>query len=352
MDDIVRIKNLVPGTLIYKGQARTTFKLNIYLYDSQTVEVKNFSKVSQLIGWLTSEAIDIKNKVLWVDVIGINHTEEIELIGHHFNLDNLLLEQVIGITKYSSFEHNEHYIFADLQMITKSEKAINNDNISIYVRDNLVLSFSENPSIVFKPISERVVDNIGSVRQRSSYYLFYALLDGLVDNYLDVMAFVKHDILILEEKIVNEEQLDIRNIHANRKRLLHFKLAFSAFHQLVDLMRDDVRFQFTEKRVAHVSNLQNHLNELSNELLLQQETINVLYENHMLNNSNDMNSIMTTLTLFSAIFIPLSFLTGIFGMNFAQIPGMNEPNAFFFFLIGCGVMAISMLTFFKVKKWF
>lgn len=348
----MRIRNLVPGTLIYKGQEKHEFQLNISLYNEQSIITKTFSKAMEFVGWINSKEVDVKGKVLWVDVVGINHTEEIEAIGQYFNLDNLLLEQVLNITKYSSFEHNSQYVFGDLQMIYQENKGIVNKNISLYVSDGIVLSFGESTSRLFEAIRHRIIDSMGIVRSQNAFYLFYSLLDVLVDNYLDVMAFVKHDIVVLEEKIVNEEQLDIKRIHANRKRLLHFKLAFTAFHRLVELMKRDVRFEFTEKKIAHVSNLHNHLNELSNEMLLQQETINVLYENHMLNNSNDMNSIMTTLTLFSAVFIPLSFLTGIFGMNFSVIPGINEPNAFFYFLIGCGSMAVGMLAFFKIKKWF
>lgn len=344
-----RIRNLVPGTLVYKGDSKKTIDIECIDYDNESYKEAKFSSAKTFSE--AYESLSISKGVRFIIVTGLGNVPEIEALGRTFGLNNLMLEQVLNITKYSSFIYEEDYIFADLQMIYFERKIIQNENISIYAIDNTVIVFQERKNDILRPLKERLKMNQGTVRQRSAYYLYYALLDLLVDNYLDVMGFIRLDILQLEEMIVNEQSLDKKSIHSNRKRLLHFKLAIGAFEKIIQKMTADKRFKFDEKD-GHVRNLESHLKEVANELILQTETVDALYENYMLNNSDDMNAIMTTLTLFSAIFIPLSFLTGLFGMNFQYIPGLEHPFSFMYFGLACLVMVTGMLTFFKVKKWF
>lgn len=349
LDDKLRIRNLVPGTLVPK-EHHQEIRIEFSYYNETTFGQETFGSVKDLMG--TLEKMEVKDAVYWIKVIGLGNTRELEALGNIFGIDNLLLEQVVNITKYSSYRYEGSSLFADLQLIFLEKDAINNDNISLFLKDHILISFSENTVDPFQPLMGRIEESKGIIRQMNSHYLFYSVLDLLADNYLDVMAHLKYDIMNLEEKVVNEEGLDIRKIHNIRKRLLHFKLALGAFEKMALQMEGDIAFKFQSEKGRHINNLNSHLRELGNEILLQQETVNVLYENYMLNNSNDMNAIMTTLTLFSAIFIPLSFLTGFFGMNFSHIPGLDSPAAFGLFVVACVAMIIGMLTFFKIKKWF
>ena len=349
LDDKLRIRNLVPGTLVPK-EHHQEFRIEFTSYDEFSFRQEAFTSVKDLLKVI--EAMANKEAVYWIKVIGLGNTRELEALGSAFGIDNLLLEQVVNITKYSSYRYEGNSIFADLQLIFLEKGIINNDNISLFLKDHILISFSENTIEPFQPLVRRIQESKGIIRQMNSHYLFYSVLDLLADNYLDVMAHLKYDIMNLEERVVNEEGLDIRKIHDIRKRLLHFKLAMGAFEKMALQMEGDSGFKFQSEKGRHIKNLNSHLRELGNEILLQQETVNVLYENYMLNNSNDMNAIMTTLTLFSAIFIPLSFLTGLFGMNFSHIPGLDSPMAFGVFVVACIAMIFGMLTFFKLKKWF
>ncbi|MDA3845289.1 MAG: magnesium and cobalt transport protein CorA, partial [Vallitaleaceae bacterium] len=215
-----------------------------------------------------------------------------------------------------------------------------------------IITFQEKKGDVFHSIRERIQLNQGKVRSLSNDYLYYILLDALVDNYLDVLELMKRNINMLEENIINEDQLDIKDIHNLRKTLLFLRITTTPFEKFIGAQREKKDPTFLSIDPIYIENLYDHVKESANEVVLQKEMVDALFENYMFNNSNDMNKIMTTLTIFSAIFIPLTLLAGIFGMNFQHMPGLSNPNGFYVFLITGGVLMISMIGFFKAKKWF
>lgn len=349
--DIKRIKNLVPGTLVYRGKQEEHFSIELFIYDEEMVIKEEFSNTKDFEVFL--KKLDrAKDKVIWINITGLNAVHEIKDIGTYFDIPLLLLEQILHITKHSIYKFEENYIFSDLQMIYMKDNEIEVENVSIYTNENVVMTFQEKKGDVFDSIRDRIKTSNGKIRTYNSDYLYYCILDALVDNYLDVMEKVKYDINIIEEEIINEERLTLRSIHDLRKLLLVMRLTTSPFEKLVEQMKQNERFIFANNEKIYIENLYYHIKELVNEVSLQREMVNALFENYMLNNGNEMNKVMTTLTIFSAVFIPLSFFAGVFGMNFQYIPGLDSSNGFYLFVVFCIVMLTSMIGIFKLKKWF
>jgi len=345
-----RVKNLIPGTLIYRGDKNQKFYVELHIYDEKYYLREEFKDAIQLIEFYKS--IEKEERVIWINIVGINNVEYVNEICKYFGISNLHIEQILYISNHSVNEYTSKYIFNDFQMVYSDIKeTIISENISIYKKENIVISFQERKGDVFDSIRERLIEGKGIIRNQNADYLYYAIFDAIIDYYLDTLNIMSRKIEMLEEKIVNIEKINVKDIHKLKKQILVLKLSAQPLEKMINVfVEDDKLLKICDKK--YLFNLRGHIKEVVNELNLQKEYIDSLFENYVLNNSNEMNSIMTTLTIFSAIFIPLSFFAGVFGMNFNSVPGLMNPNGFIYFIIGCSVSFIGMLIFFKIKKWF
>jgi len=348
--NISKIINHIPGTLIYRGIKTEPFIIEIYAYNNKKCVHKTFQSFESFKVYLSAYD-EINEMIKWVNITGIGNIEEIKLAGEYFGINQLVLEQILSITNHTICKQNENYIFNDIQMIFGRDKKIEHENINIYMNDSFIITFQERQGDVFDSIRERIKKNSGIIRSSSLGYTYFAFLDALIDNYINVLGLLKVDIEEMEERITNLEVLNVSVIHEIRKKLMLIKFSVNPIDRLIqELVLSPEFLEFENKK--YYDSLLEHTKEVQNELLIQKEVIDALFENYMLNNSNDMNKIMTTLTIFSAIFIPLSFLAGVFGMNFSYIPGISNPQGFLYFVLGCVATTVIMVIFFKIKKWF
>lgn len=344
------IKNLVPGTLSYRGTSREEFAIDIQYYDADNLIKKSFKDVSGLTDYENSIE-NKKSKVKWINVTGLNNTGELDSLGNYIGIPSLILEQVVNINNHSSSLTTTDFIYSNMQMIYLNKNKTINETISIFMNKNYLITFQEKPGDVFNSIRNRLETGMGLIRTQTLGYLYFCLIDAIVDNYLDVLNSMEYDIQLIEEKIVNLEKVRISDIHEIRKILMLIKFSSMPMEKFVMEMINK-RPTLLEVPVDYLDSLHVNLKEASNNQALLKETVDNLFENYVLNNSNNMNQIMTILTIFSAIFIPLSFLAGVFGMNFEYLPGLSNKLGFFYFLIGCVFTGGGMLLFFKFKKWF
>lgn len=346
----IKITNLVPGTLVYKGNSNEDFTIQVLEYTELACGQDTYNSTEEFF----KEHINLESqdKVMWINIIGINHIEEIRKFSQRLNISNLIMEQVLHISNHSTNQYSEEFVFNDIQKIYLSDdKEFVSENISLFKRNNIVITFHERNDSIFEDIRNRLLDNEGNLRRQSSNYLYYSLIDAITDYYLVTLEAIGREIERLEEKVVNVEDVNIKNIHMIKKQLMILKFSAGPIEKMINSLIENPKILPLENP-QYLLNLQGHIKEVVNDIGLQRGYIDSLFENFVLNNSNDMNRVMTTLTIFSAIFIPLSFAAGVFGMNFENIPGLNNPLAFLYFLVGCGLTAVSMLVFFKVNKWF
>lgn len=257
---------------------------------------------------------------------------------------------MIEISKHSTFKVTDDLLYTNVQMIYYTEKGMVNEKIGILLFDDLLFTFQEREGDVFDSIRIRIEQKKGSIREKGSGYCFYCLLNSLVDNYIGSLEWSENQIEIMEEMAIEMQSIEFHMIHEVRKQLMIMRFSINPMEKLIQTCISDGRLG--NQNLSHLESLYHHIRDVQSVLVIQREMIDSVYENYMLNNSNDMNKIMTTLTVFSAIFIPLSFLSGVFGMNFEYIPGLASPNGFYFFCIGCLATTVFMFIFFKLKDWF
>lgn len=347
--NVNKVINMIPGTLVYKGVKKVDLTIEKLEYSSKMYKKETYTKIEE--SFVLDLALSAEKNVQWINITGINNVNEMSRIGEIFDIDLMLLEQVLDVSKHSSYNISDEYIFNHLQMIYLKDGIISNETISVFLIDNVILTFQERRGDVFDSIRRRLENNEGHIRNENASYTYFCILDAIVDHYINVLEEMKKNIDKMELRLMEDQLLDNKKLHILRKHILIMRLSTVPIGKLVQdiLLIDNEPFS---EQDSYFESLDQHIKRTLHEISVLKESIDSLYENYMMTNANDMNQIMTILTIFSAIFIPLSFAAGVFGMNFENIPGLNNPLAFLYFIIGCGGTAVTMLSLFKLKKWF
>lgn len=349
LTNIQRIINMVPGTLVYKGVKKEPFRIERISFNKNKYATNVYESCNEAFIYAINQTN--QDMIHWINVTGINNTVEIQKIGKLFEIDILLLEQIVTITKHSTYKNTEKYLFNDIQMVYINQHQFTHENMSIFLKDNIIITFQERKGDIFDSLRERIANNYGNIRNNHVEYTYFCLVDALVDHYMYVLEQMKTDIDLMEEAFIDSQALNNQDLHRLRKQILTIRLSAGPLEKMIQELMVNQPEEWERYR-AYFESLANHIRMVMNELILQKESIDSLYENYMMTNANEMNRVMTILTIFSAIFIPLSFFAGVFGMNFAYIPGLNHLGSFYYFIGGCFAMAAIMVGYFKWKKWF
>lgn len=336
-----------PGILNYNGEYQDVeILVELIYYNEDFVDKKIINDIKEL------KDIISNNKKYWVNIIGLHDITLIKTVGEMFNIHHVDLEDIVHISQRSKIEINDDYLFSIFKMIYLKKKEIVHEHLSIFIKDNVLITFQETPGDVFDSIRQRLNNNLGIVRKMPLNYLFYSLIDALVDNHFPIMNQISINFNSVEMEIIDQGQTEMEKIYKLRKELVYLSNAILPIKDAIQSFTKDNSQFFTKDINPYYLDVKDHLIQINDTLKAYREMINSLHEVQMANVSNDMNETMMTLTIFSAIFIPLSFLAGVFGMNFGYIPGLKSDVAFTYFVISCIVIAGSMLTFFKVRKWY
>ncbi len=333
--------NEPPGTLSYSGQHHD---VNIHI-ECIEYNKKNHTKsnVSTIHGPFKTDT------VYWFNIVGLHNIQLIEDIGKEFQLHQMDLEDIVHVSQWSKIETNETYLFSIFKMMYLKSTEIIHEHLAIVHYDNIILTFQETPGDVFDNIRARIEKDYGKVRELGSEFLYYALIDALVDQYFGILNRLASDIKDIELKIFDSDPKSRAHIYTLRKELLHLINSVTPIRDSITALVN--KEHIPKDMLPYYRDLLDHLHQISDALNAYKEMTNSLHEMQMANASNDMNKTMMTLTIFSAIFIPLSFLAGVFGMNFSHMPWLNSPTGFYMFVAICVIITLSMLLFFKFKKW-
>ncbi len=333
-----------PGTISYTGQVR-----NIPI----TIECIKYNDDELYL----DKVKDVKGPfdpayIYWFNVTGLYDVDLITRIGEQFSMHPMDLEDIVHVSQWSKIEDKDDYLFAILKMIYLKKDVIVREHLAMLHKDNVMITFLETPGDVFDGIRNRIREKRGHIRSRTSEFLFYALLDALVDQYFVVVNMISSEFRDLEIRILDNDMDSKGKIYQLRKELIYLTNSITPVKDEVSYYVDMLENEEDHEMTPYFGDLLEHLNQISDQLIAYKEMSNGLYEMHNANVSNDMNQTMMVLTIFSAIFIPLSFLAGVFGMNFDFIPGLHSKEAFYAFVGVCVLLAGGMLSFFKWKKWF
>ncbi len=342
MTDIV--KNQAPGTITYTGTYQDV-PLDMVLYrytqsDWTKTEIQSIDELPD------------DESIKWLNITGLSHTHVIRSLGDRFAIDPLILEDIVNVAQYSKMQSEENLLFSVWKMIYKKNENIEHEHVSILLIDNCVITFQENQGDVFESVRRRLERNQGILRKNKADYLAFALIDSIVDHYYETLNLLNREFDEYETASLEPESVTTESLYPLRKELTKLKSAVFPMKSALSRVLTRKPPMISKDVRPYYRDVYDNILQLSEQITTVRELVSGLHESQLSELSDKMNRIMTTLTIFSAVFIPLSFLAGVFGMNFYVMPGLNQPQAFPLFITACFAIAAMMLIIFKRKKWF
>ena len=293
-----------------------------------------------------------KYPVVWLNVDGLGDANAIRRFGEIFNIHPLALEDVINVHQRPKVEPYDHYLFVVMQMLLDGHH-LDTEQLSLFLGSNFVVTFQERPGgDCFAPIRERIRKNHGRIRSTGPDYLAYSILDAVVDHYFPALERYGEQLEDLEQEVVTQPaRQTLAKIHDLKRDLLTLRRAvWPAREALNSLVRDETPFIARETR-TYLRDCYDHAVRIIDIIETDRETAFGLLETYLSSMSNRMNEIMKVLTIIATIFIPLTFIVGIYGMNFTHMPELNSSWGYPGVMILMGVIAAGMLRYFHRKGW-
>jgi len=341
---------LPPGALVYIGEHRESdARAEMYLYDGKSCE----HRVLPL-----EEIISQSGPhpgVAWINLEGIHDVTPLEKIGGAFGLHDLTLEDIPNTEQRSKLEDYPDYLFLVVRMLryNRSERSIISEQLSMVLGGTFLLSFQEGvPGDVFDPIRERLKSDSSKIRTLGPDYLCYSMLDALVDNYFIILESVGEEIEELEERLLGDAtQENLQSIHRIRRELIFLrKSAWPLREVILSLQRHESKLVSADTAL-YLRDVYDHVIQVIDTIEMYRDTLSGLADLYMSTISNRMNEVMKVLTIIATVFIPLTFIAGVYGMNFDVMPELRWPWGYLF---AWGIMlavAGGMLVYFRRKKW-
>jgi magnesium transporter len=338
-----------PGELAFIGEKKQNFtRITVLAYnEAEFMEerIDNLSIIDDLIK---------KYKVVWINIDGIHNKSKIKEIGEYFNIHQLILENILHAGQSPKIQVDEGDVFTIFKMLTLDKEAnqVDSEQLSLFLQKSVLLTFQEKNGDTFEPVRNRIRNKKGRIRSKGTDYLSFCLLDSLVDNYSDIIEFFGNRIETLEELILKDpkpETLRLINTYQIELNLLRkvvrpTKDMLIKFNLTKNDLLDDVTFVFMEDLKETVLRVFENIESLKSILT---DLLNI-YSTHV---NHKLNEVMKILTIFSAIFIPLTFIAGIYGTNFDYLPELKFKYSYFWMLGIMLVLVIGMIIFFKRKRW-
>jgi magnesium transporter len=291
--------------------------------------------------------------VTWINIEGID-SEAIQKIDEHFGIHALVSEDIVCLGQRPKLEDYENYIFIVLKMIYFNQKVndILDEQISLVLGPNFVISFQETEGDVFGPIRQRIREGKGRVRTMGADYLAYTLLDAVVDNYYVILEKCGDDIEALEDQIMEDPHKGIgQEIHQLKRDMIDLRKQIWPLREVIaGLQRNESRL-IRKQTGVYLRDVYDHIIQVIDTVESFRDMLSGLHDIYLSSISNKMNEIMKVLTIFAVIFIPLTFIAGIYGMNFQFMPELQWKYGYFVVLGFMAFVGIGMLLYFKKKKW-
>ncbi|MFW6095034.1 MAG: magnesium/cobalt transporter CorA [Bacteroidota bacterium] len=290
----------------------------------------------------------------WIRVLGINNASIVKQIGEQFNVHSLILEDVLNTDHLPKVEFSQHHLFFTLKFpVIRHDEVLEFRHVSLVVGSNYLITVQEGEKDLLREIVRRMEELTGRIREKSIMYLFYSVIDYIVDNYFHIMDNLREQIEITEDRIVeNPSYNHISEIQEIKKQLVLLRKYVNSLNKAVyKLINEENKFIDRPLRLFF-NDIYDHIIHLNEQLNTFKELQVTLIEINMANINNSMNHVMKTLTVIASIFIPLTFIAGIYGMNFTKMPELEWTYGYTAALGLMLIVAATMLIFMKSRKWF
>ena len=338
-----------PQELIFRGKKKID---EVLLRSIGFNEIRVEENVIQSARDIKEQSID--NVVTWINIDGLHDLQVIQEIGKTLDLGQLLLADVLETNARPKIHEYEKWIFLSLKMVQYNEKKehFSVENLSIIFNDSTLISFQEKKGDVFEPVRDRIRNHKRTLRDSKTDYLAFALLDTVIDHYLYVLSLFGEKIESFEDVILEKPDKNvIEQINLFKKELNYIRKGMKPAREMI-LALSKIESDFIHKKNdVHFKELVNNINQASDTLDSYRELLSDQLNIYHMIISSKLNDTMKFLTIFSVIFIPLTFIAGIYGTNFEFLPELRFKYGYFIMLGVMVFITILMLFYFKRKKW-
>lgn len=340
---------LPPGTLVHIGEKKTgSVKVTLIDYDPKNIierEVKDLSECMRL---------KKSKNVSWINIDGLHDTEKIQKIGEGFGLHPLLLEDIVNTDQRPKMEDYEDYIFIVMKMLQYEEKlrTVRAEQVSLVLGKNYLISFQENQGDVFEGIRQRLRNKKGRMRSLGTDFLAYSIIDAVVDNYFMILERIGEEIEDLEEEVVkNPTPKTIQALHGLKREMVFLRRSVWPLREVISSLQRTGSKLMKKSTSLYLRDVYDHTIQVIDTIETDRDILSGMLDIYLSSISNRLNEIMKVLTIIGTIFIPLTFITGLYGMNFRYMPELEHPFGYPAVLVIMLLVFALMLAYFKRKRW-
>lgn len=340
---------LPPGSLVHIGNKRAEkVKISIIDYDEKQFQEKEIKAIKECFSYKDTPT------VTWINIDGVHEIKVIEEIGKHFNLHPLILEDMVDTDQRPKIKDLGNYIFIILKMLYYAEKdnEMKVEQVSLVLGKNYVISFQEREGDVFDSIRERIRNNLGQIRKAGADYLIYALIDAIIDNYFTVIEKLGEETENLEDKVISQPNpANVQAIHKLKRDLIFLRKSVWPLREVINILERGDSLLILKATNLYLRDIYGQTIQVMDTVETLRDVLSGILDIYLSSMSNRMNEIMKVLTIIATIFIPLTFIVGIYGMNFQYMPELKWIWGYPVVLSVMLIIVIAMLVFFRRKKW-
>ncbi|HLC96792.1 MAG TPA: magnesium/cobalt transporter CorA [Candidatus Nanoarchaeia archaeon] len=336
---------LPPETVVYVGSTEGPVTIDVIDFTPASFTHKQVS-ARQCAAYLK------KKSITWINVSGIHDVDIINIIGRDFKIHSLVLEDIAHTKQRPKIEDFGDYWYIVLRMLTPFNGEIITEQISLILGRGFVLSFQETAGDIFDPIRERIKESKGRIRHEGSDYLAYCLMDTIIDNYFVVLEMLGEQIEDIEQEITEQiKHKTLHKLHGLKKELIHLRKSVWPLREVTNSIIRSESTIIGKTARTFFRDVYDHTIQVMDTVETYRDTASGMVELYMSSVSNRMNEVMKVLTIIATIFIPLTFIVGIYGMNFRYMPELQWKLGYLLVWVVMIATAGAMFIFFKKKRW-
>jgi magnesium transporter len=340
---------LPPGTPVFVGEKKTEeARISIMDYDETQFQERKAEKIEECFPFKETPT------VTWINIDGVHQVDIVEKMGKHFDLHPLIMEDIVNTEQRPKMDDLGHYLFMVLKMLyyDKKDNEVKIEQASLILGENFVISFQEREGDIFDPIRERIRNAKGRIRKMGADYLAYALLDTVVDNYFTILEKLGEMIEELENRLVTDPRPEtLHEIHKLKREMIFLRRSVWPLRELISGLERGESSLIKKATRIYLRDVYDHTIQVIDTVETFRDMLSGMHDTYLSSVSNRMNEVMKVLTIIATIFIPLTFIAGVYGMNFKFMPELEWQWAYFVVWVVIIFVAILMLIFFKRKKW-
>src|SRR4030042_3376501 len=340
---------LPPGTLVYTGEkVHEPASITVIDYDEKNYDERELSRFDECLVFRD------KPTVTWINVCGISKVANLEKLGECFSLHPLVLEDILTIDQRPKIEDYEDYLYIVLKSIQCGEQTddIPANQISIILGRNYVISFQEGDGSIFAPIRERLVAAKGRIRKAGADYLAYSLIDLVVDHYFVVLETFGEKVELLEDELVGRPiPKTLHDVHRFKNDMIILRKSLWPLREVIARLDRREATLIEDSTPVYFKAVYDHTIIAIDTVETYRDILSGMLDIYLSSVSHRLNEVMKVLTIIATIFMPLTFIVGLYGMNFKHMPELECRRGYFLVLAFMALVAIAMLVVFRKKRW-